>query len=60
MPPSPLSSLSTHHVQTIVPEEVHKTLREIAYSKKKPLKDLLKEVLTQYAEDNKPSENVPG
>ena len=44
----PLSNLESHNVQTIVPASVHKALRDEAYERKIPLKDLIREVLTQY------------
>lgn len=45
---TPLAKLASHHVQTIVPEEVHKALRDEAYEKKVAMKDLIREILVQH------------
>lgn len=40
--------LSTINVQGVVPETVHKVLRDDAYNKRIALRDLIKNVLTDY------------
>lgn len=41
--------LSTRNVQAIIPNETHKVLRDIAYANGIPLRDLIHDVLVDYA-----------
>ena len=54
-------ALSTRNVQCVVPAEVHRVLREVAYSKHTALRDLICEVLCKFVEDyqNKRTLSVP-
>lgn len=44
-----MGALSERNVQGMVPEETHKALRDIAYVKRIALRDLVREVLIEYA-----------
>ena len=44
-----MGALSERNVQGMVPEETHKALRDIAYVKRIALRDLVREVLMEYA-----------
>lgn len=43
-------ALSDRNVQAVVPAETHKILRDIAYVKGVPLRDLLRNILIEYGD----------
>ena len=43
------ATLSTRNIQALIPVEVHKVLRDIAYERNMPIKDLMCDILCDFA-----------
>lgn len=43
-------SITGRNIQTIIPQETHKVLREMAYEKDVPLRDFVRDILEEVAD----------